>query len=80
MIDPSELERTRGCGVQGCLLVAVGLFAILAAAMLVISIMRFSQPPEGQGVRPMGSRWRSEVEVELLASGAEQPEPRVLPL
>lgn len=65
MIDPKELERTSGCGVQGCLIAAVALFAILFIAMLVIAAMRFSHAPEGQGVpTPVGMRLRLEVGVE----------------
>ena len=36
----------RGCGVQGCLLAAVGLFVVLLLAMLVIAAIRFSSPPD----------------------------------
>lgn len=36
----------RGCGVQGCLLAAVGLFVVLLIAMLVIAAIRFSSPPQ----------------------------------
>lgn len=35
-----------GCGVQGCLLIAVGLFVVLLLAMLVIAAIRFSSPPQ----------------------------------
>lgn len=46
-IDPNELQRTSGCGVQGCLISAVALFVILLIAMLLISVGRFSIMPGG---------------------------------
>ncbi len=34
------------CGVNGCLYGAVGLFALLLIGMLVLAVVRFSNPPE----------------------------------
>ena len=33
---------------EGCMFAAMALFAILLVALLVIAVLRFSHPPEGQ--------------------------------
>jgi hypothetical protein len=50
-------RRGSGCGVQGCLYAAVGLFALLLIGVLVIAAIRFSRPPEPRlppGAPPLG--------------------------
>lgn len=47
MAQPPEDGSTGGgCGVQGCLFAAVALFVVLLIALLVISVIRFSSPPQ----------------------------------
>jgi hypothetical protein len=41
-----DTNRPSGCGVQGCLTLAVAIFIILLLAMLYIAVIRFSSPPQ----------------------------------
>jgi hypothetical protein len=62
-----------GCGVTGCLYAAVVLFALLMVGMLVIVIIRFSDPPEPQTVpqpRPVGWYAPEDVDVDAKAPRA----------
>lgn len=53
-LDPVDTHRPSGCGVQGCLTLAVAIFIILLLAMLYIGVIRFSSPPQPRfGAAPM---------------------------
>lgn len=45
-LAPMDEPPGGGCGVQGCLFAAVALFVVLLIALLVISVIRFSSPPQ----------------------------------
>lgn len=43
-----DIRNERGfSAAEGCMFAAMGLFAILLVALLVIAVIRFSHPPEG---------------------------------
>lgn len=69
----------RGCGVQGCLLAAVGLFVVLLLAMLVIAAIRFSSPPEPRFgmLPPAGPAAQAEAAAAAPAQAAAQAAPVV---
>jgi hypothetical protein len=55
-LDTVDTNRPSGCGVQGCLTLAVAIFVILLLAMLYIAVIRFSSPPQPRfGAAPMGA-------------------------
>ncbi len=41
----ADERRGISCGVEGCLFLAMALFAILMVAMLIIVLIRFGSPP-----------------------------------
>lgn len=70
-------SRTAGCGVQGCLAAAVGLFVVLLVALLFIAVIRFSSPPQprfGQGAAPLMAG-AAVAELGVAAGGPERPVP-----
>ena len=43
-----DIRNERGfSAAEGCMFAAMGLFAILLVALLIIAVIRFSHPPEG---------------------------------
>lgn len=55
-LDAVDTNRPSGCGVQGCLTLAVAIFIILLLAMLYIAVIRFSSPPQPRfGAAPIGA-------------------------
>ena len=52
MTEPQNTGRARGCGIQGCLFGAVGLFVLLLVTMLVLAAIRFAQRPSGEPAPP----------------------------
>ena len=55
----SEVQRPpSGCGIQGCLFAAVAIFVLLLIGLLVISVFRFSQPPQGVRMPLTAVEWR----------------------
>lgn len=54
MTEDAGFQRVgTGCGVQGCLFGAVAVFVLLLIGMLIISVFRFSQAPQGVGRPPV---------------------------
>ncbi len=41
----ADEKRGISCGVEGCLFLAMALFAILMVAMLILVMVRFGSPP-----------------------------------